>query len=201
MHASFPHAVSAGNVETSQRIVDVVFRALAKALPDIIPAAGQGTMNNVAFGGLRQQDGSPYAYYETIGGGMGAGPRNVGQSGIHVHMSNTLNTPIEALEHAYPLQVTEYALRKNSGGIGKNKGGDGIIREIKFLEQAELTLVGDRKVYEPYGLKGGKNGKVAKNFLIRKNKKKRLATKVQLDIQAGDIIRIETPGGGAWGKK
>jgi N-methylhydantoinase B len=159
LHPHPPHAVAAGNVETSQRVVDVVFGALAQALPDLIPAASQGTMNNLTFGGTIKDDRSnkpdnQFAYYETIGGGAGAGKDGNGGSGIHVHMSNTRNTPVEAMEYAFPVRIIQYALRHNSGGGGHHKGGDGLIRTIQFLNSAAVTLVSERRIISPYGLKG-----------------------------------------------
>jgi N-methylhydantoinase B len=191
-------AVAAGNVETSQRIVDVVFGALAQALPDLIPAAGQGTMNNLTFGG--SDKGRPFAYYETIGGGSGAGPQGNGCDGIHVHMSNTLNTPIEALEYAFPIRVEEYRLRKRSGGAGKFHGGNGLVRAIRFLTSARATITSERRRYPPYGLQGGSPGEVGQNDLIRKEETISLPGKTEISLDEGDIIRIATPGGGGWGK-
>jgi N-methylhydantoinase B len=192
-------AVAAGNVETSQRIVDVVFGALAQALPDLIPSAGQGTMNNLTFGGTN--NGRPFAYYETIGGGSGAGPHNNGCSGIHVHMSNTLNTPVEALEYAFPIQVMEYRLRKGSGGAGKFSGGDGLLRSIRFLTPARATITSERRRFTPYGLQEGEPGQAGQNALTRHGEMHILPAKTEINIHAGDIIRIETPGGGGWGKE
>jgi N-methylhydantoinase B len=183
VNARHPAAVTAGNVETSQRIVDVVFGALRKALPGRIPAASQGTMNNFSFGG----DG--FAYYETIAGGMGARSGADGVSGVHTHMTNTLNTPIEALEHAYPVRVTEYRLRPNSGGRGRRRGGDGIIREVEFLAPAQVSIVSDRRKTRPYGRPPGKSGKNSLNG-------KPLPGKCNFRVKAGDRVRIETPGGG-----
>jgi N-methylhydantoinase B len=193
-----PHAVAGGNVETSQRIVDAVFGALALALPDLIPAASQGTMNNLTFGGVRV-DGAPFAYYETMGGGAGAGPLRDGASGIHVHMSNTLNTPIEALELAFPLRVRQYAIRRGSGGAGLHRGGDGLIREIEFLASVTATLLGERRAARPYGLSGGEPGAPGENALIREGVASRLPGKVQIQLDAGDVLSIRTPGGGGWG--
>ncbi len=183
VNARHPAAVTAGNVETSQRIVDVVFGALRKALPGVIPAASQGTMNNFSFGG----DG--FAYYETIGGGMGARPRADGVSGVHTHMTNTLNTPIEALEHAYPVRVTEYRFRPNSGGRGRHRGGDGLVREVEFLAPAQVSIVSDRRKTRPYGRPPGKCGKNSLNG-------RPLPGKCNFRVRAGDRVRIETPGGG-----
>jgi N-methylhydantoinase B len=204
-----PHAVAAGNVETSQRIVDVVYGALAGALPQLVPAASQGTMNNVAFGSLpggRSADAAPsqtaedFAYYETIGGGIGAGPTGTGGHGMHVHMSNTRNTPIEALEFAYPLLVRRYAYRPGSGGGGKHRGGNGLVREIRFQQPVRLTLVSERRRLRPYGLAGGAPGESGRNLLIRDSTEKVLPGKVMLDLKPGDVLRVETPGGGGWGK-
>ncbi len=194
-----PHAVAAGNVETSQRIVDVVFGALAQALPHLIPAASQGTMNNLTFGGSGR--GGPFAYYETIGGGAGAGPQADGASGIHVHMSNTLNTPIEALEYAFPLRVTAYELRPGSGGGGQHRGGDGLVRALEFLQPVTVTLTSERRSRSPYGLHGGQPGQPGQNSLLRQGAARLLPGKATLQLQAGDILRLETPGGGGWGQE
>ena len=194
-----PHAVAGGNVETSQRVVDVVFGALAQALPDRVPAASQGTMNNLAFGGVRP-DGAPFAYYETMGGGAGAGPSRDGASGIHVHMSNTLNTPIEALELAYPLRVRRYAIRRGSGGEGLRRGGEGLIREIEFLASVSATLLSERRVTRPYGLRGGEPGTPGENVLIRAGVESSLPGEVQLQLDPGDVLSIRSPGGGGWEK-
>ncbi|PIE80933.1 MAG: 5-oxoprolinase [Chloroflexi bacterium] len=194
-----PHAVAAGNVETSQRIVDVIFGALAQALPELIPAAGQGTMNNLTFGGTDPQTQRPFAYYETIGGGAGAGPEADGASGIHVHMSNTLNTPIEAMEHLYPLRIEEYSLRQNSGGTGKHQGGDGLVRALRFLSPVSATITSERRQKPAYGLHQGNPGAPGKNSLITNNVETQLPSKVTLHLQANDILRLETPGGGGWG--
>ena len=194
-----PHAVAAGNVETSQRIVDVVMGALAKALPALIPAASQGTMNNLTFGG--SHDDVPFAYYETIGGGAGAGPQADGAGGIHVHMSNTLNTPVEALEYNFPLQVMQYQLRKKSGGLGKHQGGDGIVRSIKFLVPVSATINSDRREHPPYGQSNGNPGQRGQNSLIRNGEVMPLPGKIALNLDKGDILQISTPGGGGWGKQ
>ncbi len=199
LDAKPPHAVAAGNVETSQRVVDAVFGALAQALPDAIPAASQGTMNNLAFGGVRP-DGTPFAYYETMGGGAGAGPSRDGASGIHVHMSNTLNTPVEALELAYALRVRRYAVRRGSGGEGLHRGGEGLIREIEFLAPVSATLLAERRAARPYGLRGGEPGAPGENVLIRAGVESALPGKVQLHLKPGDVLSIRSPGGGGWGK-
>ena len=199
-----PHAVAAGNVETSQRIVDVVFGALAQALPHLIPAASQGTMNNLTFGGSwpasAGQPPTSFAYYETIGGGAGAGPQGDGGSGLHVHMSNTRNTPIEALEFAYPLRVVEYSLRHNSGGTGQHRGGEGLVRSLEFMAPAAATITSERRLKRPYGLQGGGAGENGRNQLIHKGTTSNLPGKTSISLQPGDILRLETPGGGGWGK-
>jgi len=198
--AQFPAAVAGGNVEMSQRIVDVVLGALSRALPEAIPAASQGTMNNVAIGGVDRRSGRPFAYYETIGGGMGAAAASDGESGVHSHMTNTLNTPVEALEYSYPFRVTEYAIRRNTGGSGRRRGGDGLIREIALLSDAEVTVLSDRRKIPPYGLFGGEPGVRGKNVVIRDGKQMLQPGKFSMPLKQGDIVRIETPGGGGYGK-
>jgi N-methylhydantoinase B len=199
-----PHAVAAGNVETSQRIVDVVFGALAQALPGVIPAASQGTMNNLTFGGrFPARWPAPtahFAYYETMGGGAGAGPDGAGASGVHVHMSNTRNTPVEALEHSYPLRVIEYRLRRGSGGRGLHEGSEGLVRRIEFLTPVVMTLTSERRVRQPYGLQGGEPGAAGENSLLHRGEEVVLPGRVTMGLEAGDIVRIATPGGGGWGK-
>lgn len=199
--AEFPSAVAAGNVETSQRIVDVLLGALSHALPEQIPAASQGTMNNITIGGLDHRTGQPYAYYETIGGGMGAAFQSDGTSAVHSHMTNTLNTPIEALEYSYPFVVTAYAIRAGSGGAGKYSGGDGIIREIKLLEDAEVTVISERRIKKPYGLFGGLPGKSGMNMVRKRGKMQTAPGKFTGKFKKNDVIRIETPGGGGYGKR
>jgi N-methylhydantoinase B len=194
-----PAPVAAGNVETSQRIVDVLLGALAKATPTQIPAASCGSMNNIAIGGYNERTGQEYAYYETIGGGMGGRPTKNGLSGVHTHMTNTMNTPIEALEHAYPLQVEQYGLVHNSGGRGLQQGGDGIVRSYRFLEKAHVSLLTERRKLAPYGLAGGKNGQKGKNILVRGKTKKNLGGKDGFETEPGDLLQIKTPGGGGWG--
>jgi N-methylhydantoinase B len=202
VNAHPPAAVAGGNVETSQRIVDVLLRALAEAIPERAPAAASGTMNNLSIGGVNPRTQEPFAYYETIAGGMGARPTKPGVSGVHTHMTNSLNTPIEALEHAYPLRVHRYSFRPNTGGQGKHRGGDGIVREIEVLADAECTLLADRHRFSPYGLRGGGDGAVGKALLIHKNGESRvLPGKFNIRLRKGERIRIETPGGGGWGKK
>jgi N-methylhydantoinase B len=199
--ASFPSAVAGGNVETSQRIVDTVLGALFQALPDEIPAASQGTMNNITIGGIDERNSEPFAYYETLGGGMGATAKGHGESAVHSHMTNTLNTPIEALEYAYPLLVTEYSIRKGSGGDGMFHGGDGIVREIRLLSDAELTVLSERRKTPPYGQAGGKAGMVGKNMVIKEGVASERPGKFYEQLKKGDILRIETPGGGGYGRR
>jgi N-methylhydantoinase B len=220
VNAQPPAAVSAGNVETSQRIVDVVLKALARALPDMMPAASQGTMNNLSFGGIDPRTGESFAYYETIAGGMGAGPRGGGLSAVHTHMTNSLNTPIEALESTYPVRVRRYSIRRNSGGTGKHRGGDGVVREIEFLTDVRGTILSDRRRTAPYGLRGGGSGRIGRNELMTPPKtrtkrrdsrletrnsgkhagKQALPSKSSFAAPKGSVLRIETPGGGAWGQ-
>ena len=193
----FPAAVAVGNTETGQRIVDVVLGALAQALPNRIPAASQGTMNNITVGGM--QRGKAFVYYETIGGGHGASPTGDGLSGRHSHMTNTRNTPIEALEMTLPMRVWRYHLRENSGGNGQHQGGEGLVREYEFLVPATVTLNTERRRLTPYGLQGGQAGGAGRNTLIRGAQETELASKCTFTVQAGDRVRIETPGGGGWG--
>jgi len=201
VNAGPPAAVAAGNVETSQRITDVVLGALAQALPDRIPAASQGTMNNLTIGGLRE-DGTPFTYYETIGGGMGGGPSGDGLSGVQVHMTNTLNTPVEALEIAYPFRVRRYSLRTGSGGDGLHRGGDGIVREYEFLAPVTVTLISERRAVAPWGLAGGQPGAPGRNLLVLRNgEEAELPSKFTRRFRPGERLRIETPGGGGWGSR
>jgi N-methylhydantoinase B len=199
VNARPPAAVAAGNVETAQRITDVLLRALAQALPDRIPAASSGTMNNLSFGGRDPRTSEPFAYYETISGGMGARPGADGLSGVHTHMTNSLNTPIEALETAYPVRVRRYSLRRGSGGAGRHRGGDGVIREIEFLTDVRGSILSDRRRTAPYGLAGGKSGKPGRNRLTVAGRTRELPSKVTFEAPAGSTLRIETPGGGGWG--
>jgi len=187
LNARPPAAVVAGNVETSSRIVDTVFRAVGRAIP--VPAQGQGTMNNVALGNRR------FTYYETIGGGQGACPDADGPSGVHVAMSNTLATPAEALELEYPLRVERWELRLGSGGTGERRGGDGVVRELRVLEDCRLSLVTERRTGAPRGERGGGDGAPGRNLLNGEE----LPAKTTRELRAGDVVRIETPGGGAWG--
>ena len=198
--ACFPAAVAGGNVELSQRIVDVVLGALSQAVPDKIPAASQGTMNNVTVGGVDSRNNRPFAYYETIAGGLGASLEGDGESAVHCHMTNTLNTPVEALEYSYPFLVKEYSIRRKTGGNGRHKGGDGIVREIELLSDAEVTVLSERRKIPPYGLFGGKPGAVGKNIIFRKKLQEQKAGKFSVSLNKGDCIRIETPGGGGYGR-
>ena len=202
VNARPPAAVAGGNVETSQRIVDVLLRALAQALPDRIPAASSGTMNNLTIGGMDERGGSaaPFGYYETIAGGSGAGAQHDGVSGVHTHMTNSLNTPAEALEYSYPFRVTKYALLTGSGGEGLHRGGDGIVREIEMLTDATVTLLSDRRKTRPYGLAGGGDGAPGRTEILGADGAVEiLASKASTRARRGDRIRIETPGGGGWG--
>ncbi len=205
VNARPPAAVAGGNVETSQRIVDVLLRALAQAIPDRIPAAASGTMNNLTIGGMHSRSngprtGEPFAYYETIAGGMGARPGKAGVSGVHTHMTNSLNTPAEALEYGYPLRVRKYSLRAGSGGTGKFRGGDGIIREIEALTDCEVTLLADRRARGPWGLSGGADGAPGKTFITRCDGGiEPMPAKFSTRLRKGERITIETPGGGGWG--
>jgi len=194
-----PAAVAGGNVETSQRIVDVLFRALVAAAPDRIPAASSGSMNNLTIGGYDSYRQRHFSYYETIAGGAGAAPGQRGVSGIHTHMTNTLNTPIEALEAYYPLRVTEYRIRRGSGGRGKHRGGDGLIREIECLVESSVSILSERRETAPWGLDGGGDGARGVNWLIRGRRRTKLAAKTNLLLRPGDRIRIETPGAGGFG--
>ncbi len=194
VHPRAPAAVAAGNVETSQRIVDTLFLALSTAFPDLVPAQSQGTMNNLLIGG----DG--FAYYETIAGGEGALPYRAGMAGVHTHMTNTRNTPIEAFELAYPMRVEEYRLIPDSGGAGRFRGGDGVRRAIRFLaDRGILTIVSDRRTSPPKGLAGGQAGKPGRNLLVRDGERSGLPSKVTREVRKDDLVVIETPGGGGWG--
>ncbi len=200
VNARPPRAVAAGNVETSQRVVDVVLGALALALPHVVPAASQGTMNNLALGGIDPRRGEPFAFYETIAGGTGGGPDRDGADAIHSHMTNTWNTPIEALEVAYPLRVERYAIRRGSGGVGVHRGGDGVHRDIRALAQCRGTLLAERRRFRPYGLQGGGPGAPGEDWLFAAGTEKRLPAKSALHLAPGDIVSISTPGGGGWGE-
>jgi N-methylhydantoinase B len=225
VNACPPAAVAGGNVETSQRIVDVLLRALAQALPEQIPAASSGTMNNLTIGGMddrrsmsrpnvsnsagvprsihplaRAGPAVPFAYYETIAGGSGASAAHDGVSGVHTHMTNSLNTPAEALEYSYPLRVTKYALRAGSGGDGKHRGGDGIVREIEVLADATVTILSDRRKSRPYGLAGGHDGSPGQTEILRADGSRELMpSKGSTRLLRSERVRVETPGGGGWG--
>jgi len=199
VNARPPAAVAGGNVETSQRIVDTLLRALAPALPDRIPAASSGTMNNLTIGGIDPRSGLSYTYYETIAGGHGASPQSAGASGHHAHMTNSLNTPVEALEYAYPFRMIRYAIRSKSGGAGKHRGGNGIIREIELLGDAQVTLLADRRTTEPWGLAGGDSGAKGNTSITTNGEQHPIPGKCTRELPAGTRIRIESPGGGGWG--
>ncbi len=204
VNARAPAAMAAGNVETSQRVTDVVLGALsqvrrAQAAPELVPAASCGTMNNLSFGGVDPRTGAPFAYYETIAGGMGASARAAGYSATQTHMTNTLNMPIEAFEHQSPVRVERYSVRRGSGGKGRHRGGDGVVKELRFLVPADVTILSDRRGRGPWGLAGGGSGKPGRNTLIRGKRETKLAAKTRQEVLAGDLLRIETPGGGGWG--
>lgn len=193
--AQYPAPVSGGNVETSQRIVDVLLGALHQAIPDLVPSASCGSMNNISFGN------ETWAYYETLGGGMGARPGKNGLSGVHTHMTNTLNTPIEVLEQLYPVRIERYGLRKGSGGDGCWSGGEGLVRAYRFLEPLTVSLLTERRRRAPYGLSGGKSGEKGKNYLVRRGEIIELEGKGSYQVDRGDLLVIETPGGGGFGEK
>ena len=201
VNAKPPAAVAGGNVETSQRIVDVLLKALAQAIPDRIPAAAAGTMNNLTIGGIDPRSGGPFAYYETIAGGMGARCAKDGVSGVHTHMTNSLNTPAEALEYAYPIRLRQYSLRSKSGGTGLHRGGDGIVREIEVLTDAQVTLLAARRSRGPYGLAGGVDGASGRTLIIRRDgSAEEIPGKISVRLRSGERVRIESPGGGGWGR-
>jgi N-methylhydantoinase B/oxoprolinase/acetone carboxylase alpha subunit len=199
VNAGLPAAMAAGNVETSQRITDTILGALAKALPDRIPAASSGTMNNLSFGGWDFVRNRPFAYYETIAGGMGASSHGPGRSATHTHMTNSWNTPTEAFEHQYPVRVRAYRIRAGSGGAGKHRGGDGIVRELEFLEDADVTILSDRRARGPLGLAGGEGGAPGRNQLVTAEGARDIPAKVRLGLRRNETLRIESPGGGGWG--
>jgi N-methylhydantoinase B len=202
VNAMFPSAVAAGNVETSQRIVDVLFGALSKALPDRLPAASSGTMNNLTIGGVNPRSGESYAYYETIAGGMGARPGKDGLDAVHTHMTNTMNTPVEALERYFPFRPLRYEIMRGTGGRGQYRGGDGIRRDLQVLSDAIVTVISDRRKSAPYGLNGGDNGTPGKTLLMRRDgSDEKLPSKVQVRLRAGDTLSIRTPGGGGFGRQ
>jgi len=197
LNARRPAAVAAGNVETSTRVVDVVMGALAPALPERIPAASHGSMNNLAMGATGDPAGlGGWSYYETIGGGMGAGALGGGLDALQTHMTNTLNTPVESLEMHYPLRIDRYAIRRGSGGRGRHPGGNGIIRQYTFLAPTTVTLLTERRRHTPWGLAGGGAGQAGRNLF----RDRELAAKTTVQAEAGDSLSVETPGGGGWGK-
>ncbi len=195
-----PAAVAGGNVETSQRIVDTVLRALAPVFPSRTPAASSGTMNNLTIGGIDPRTGLPYTYYETIAGGLGGSPSAPGASGHHAHMTNSLNTPVEALEYAYPFRMVEYRIRRGSGGAGINPGGAGLVREIELLGDAQVTMLADRRTTRPWGLAGGEDGLPGETIEIVDGREERLPGKCTRAMRAGSRLRVASPGGGGWGK-
>lgn len=198
--AIYPAAVAAGNVETSQRITDVLLGALAAFLPERIPAASGGSMNNTLLGGLDPRTGRPFAYYETIGCGAGASPQGPGADAVQTHMTNTLNTPVEALEHAYPFRIHAYRIVRGTGGDGVHRGGDGLLRAYAFDHPATLTLITERRCYAPWGLGGGGEGAVGRNTLRRAGGEVvALPPKVTMELEPGDLLEVQTPGGGGWG--
>lgn len=201
--AQYPSPVVGGNVETSQRLVDVVFGALAQVLPERVPAASCGSMNNVTIGGVDHRPGmagQPFAYYETLAGGVGASPQSHGESALHTHMTNTLNTPIEAFEHAYPVRITQYAVRQSSGGAGQHTGGDGVTRSYQFDAPATATLLTERRRSQPYGLQGGRPGATGANALTNeRGETTELPDKTTLKLKPGQTLTIHTPGGGGHG--
>lgn len=201
VNARPPAAVAAGNVETSQRIVDVVLRALGEALPERIPACSSGTMNNLTVGGIDPRTGRPFAYYETMAGGMGAGPDADGLSGVHTHMTNSFNTPVEALEHEIPVRVRHYSLRKGSGGGGLRRGGDGLRRDVELLTSARICILSERRRRSPCGASGGGPGAEGENWLRSNGDWRRIPGKALLEVEAGDVLSIRTPGGGGWGSE
>jgi len=188
VNAQWPAAVAAGNVEMSQRIVDTMFAALGDAGLDV-PACGQGTMNNLTFGG------AGWTFYETLGGGQGASSRGPGPDAVHVGMSNTRNTPIESLEWAYPIRIDDYRVRRGSGGAGAHRGGDGVVRRYRVLERCTLTLLTERRRRGPPGARGGAAGAAGRNTLNGRE----LPAKCRVELAPGDVVEIQTPGGGAWG--
>jgi N-methylhydantoinase B len=201
VNARSPAAVAGGNVEVSQRIVDVLLRALAQAIPQRVPAASYGTMSNLTVGGLDHRTGRAFTYYETTAGGMGARPGLDGISGVHCHMTNSLNTPIEALEYAYPFRVRFYGYRRASGGSGQFRGGDGLVREIELLADSQVTLICERRKFQPYGLAGGLPGASGTESVIDpEGNVQVLPSKCSVTLRKGYRIRIETPGGGGWGE-
>jgi N-methylhydantoinase B/oxoprolinase/acetone carboxylase alpha subunit len=198
--ARLPAAVGAGNVEVSQRVADVCLGALAQAVPERVGAAGQGTMNNVLVGGPEPE---PWVYYETVAGGQGGRPSGGGMSGVHTAMTNTKNTPVEALERAYPMRVLRYGLRRRSGGAGRHPGGDGVERDLLVLVDCTASLITERRTTPPWGLAGGEPGAPGEDWLLPggdESRAERLPDKCTVRLRAGDVLRLRTPGGGGWGE-
>jgi N-methylhydantoinase B len=195
-----PGAVGAGNVETSQRIVDTVLGAFARALPDRVPAASSGTMNNVLIGGHDPRSDRAFAYYETLGGGHGGGPTGPGESAMQVHMTNTRNTPVESLEHAYPLRVGSLRVRLGSGGRGLHPGGDGLERTLELLVPARVTVIAERRLRGPYGLAGGEPGAPGVTLVREGRHERRMPGKFTIDAPRGTVLTVASPGGGGWGR-
>jgi N-methylhydantoinase B len=197
-----PAATCAGNTETTQRVADTVLKVCAQFAPDRVPAASQGTMNTIAVGGNDPRDGRPYSYIETIGGGQGGRPMGPGDDGIQCNMTNTMNTPVEALEITYPLRVERYELREGSAGVGKYRGGNGLVRAIRSLgHTARVSLQCERRRFAPYGLHGGADGKPGRNYVLQKDGATREEPgKASLSLGPDEIIVVETPGGGGWGR-
>ena len=201
VNCEFPAAVAGGNVETSQRIVDVLMRAMIQALPRRMPAASCGSMNNVAFGGFDPRRRRQFSHYETVAGGTGGGPNHPGCAAVQTHMTNTMNTPVEALEADLPVRVLRYHVRRGSGGKGAHPGGDGVVRELEFLTDAQLTLLTERRTIAPFGVNGGGPGKRGVNEIRRNRRTQRVPGKVTRRVEAGQRVRISTPGGGGWGAR
>jgi N-methylhydantoinase B len=199
VNAKFPSPVVGGNLETSQRIVDTVIKALFRARPEKSMAASQGTMNNITFGGLDHRSGEPFTFYETLAGGFGARPDRDGIDALHSHMTNTLNTPIELLETAFPVRIERYEIREKTGGNGKYRGGNGLQRDIRVLTNMTFSLLADRRSTQPYGLDGGTAGAPGENTLIRDEREISIASKSTHQLEADDIISIKTPGAGGFG--
>jgi N-methylhydantoinase B len=200
VNARFPAAVAAGNVETSQRIVDVCFRALAQAAPDLVPAASQGTMNNMTLGGIDPVRARPFAYYETLAGGAGASPQGPGLSAVHSHMTNTRNTPVEALESHYPLRALEYSIVPDTGGEGRYRGGNGLMRRVQLLTECRVSLITERRIHPPFGMQGGGDGACGVNTLLEPGGDcTTLPGKWSGNCPEGTVVSLQTPGGGGWG--
>jgi N-methylhydantoinase B len=198
VNAAAPHAV-AGSIETAQRIVDALLGALGEALPEEMPAASNGSMNNITFGGWDSEKGKAFSYYETVGGGGGGSRGDKGADAMHSHMTNTLNTPVEVLEMSYPLRVLEYAVRDGSGGAGAKAGGSGTRRSWQALVPCTVSLLGDRRVTGPWGTQGGQAGKPGRDRLVSAAAERGLGSKESVQLEAGDVVIMETPGGGGWG--